>query len=45
MPWDVHKLGNVWVVTKKEDGKVVGKHPTREKAMRHMRALYANVKT
>lgn len=42
MPYDVVHRGGKWVVIGK-DGKVHGTHPTREKALRQMRALYANV--
>jgi hypothetical protein len=42
MPWTVKKSGRRWVVVKDADGKVVGTHPTRDKAVRHQRALYAN---
>lgn len=42
MPWDVVKGKDGWEVRDKS-GKVVGKHPTRKAALRHQRALYANV--
>ena len=42
MPWDVVRRGDSWVVLDKQ-GKVVGKHPTRQKALAQQRALYANV--
>ena len=43
MPWTVQKHGGKWAVVKKDGGKVVGTHSSREEAMAHMRALYANV--
>lgn len=43
MPWSVKRRGHKYVVVK-PDGKVVGTHSTREKALQHLRALYANVK-
>lgn len=43
MPWRIQKKGDKWLVVKEEDGKVVGTHPSREKALAHLRALYANV--
>jgi len=43
MPYAIRKRGNKWVVVNKETGKVKGTHSTREKAVRHLRALYANV--
>ena len=42
MPYDVIRRGDSWVVIGK-DGKVHGKHPTRQKALAQQRALYANV--
>lgn len=44
MPWGVRKQGDKWVVYKEGSGEVVGRHPTKEKAIKHQRALYANVK-
>jgi len=43
MPYAIRKRGSKWVVINKETGKVKGKHSTRAKALRHLRALYANV--
>lgn len=43
MPWSVEKSGNGFNVVKKGSGKVVGHHPSRERALAQMRALYANV--
>lgn len=42
-PYRVEKRGNKFVVVKKDTGEVVGTHPTREKALAHLRALEANV--
>lgn len=41
MPWDIQKQGNQHCVVKK-DGTVIKCHPTREMAVAHQRALYAN---
>jgi hypothetical protein len=43
MPWKIVKRRGKWVVINKETGKVKGTHSTKEKAVRHLRALYANV--
>jgi hypothetical protein len=40
MPYEIHKQGNVWIVTNKDTGKSHGKHDSREKAMKQMRLLY-----
>jgi hypothetical protein len=32
----------VWVVRKKGGGRVFGRHPTRDKALAQLRALYAS---
>jgi len=45
MPYAIRKRGNKWVVVNKETGKVKGTHETREKALRHLRALYVNVES
>ena len=50
MPWGVGQrdscpAGKPWAVYLKADGKVVGCHPTRERALAHQRALYANEST
>jgi len=42
MPWSVQKKGGKFVVAKKEDGKIVGTHDTRQKAEAQVRSLYAN---
>jgi len=44
MPYEIKKRGNEWVVINKKTGKVKGRHKTKEKALRQLRALYANVK-
>jgi hypothetical protein len=42
MPYDVRQSGSAYVVVD-DDGKVVGRHDTKEEAINHQRALYANV--
>jgi hypothetical protein len=42
MPWHIEKDGDQFEVVKNSDGKVVGKHPTKDKAKRHLAALYAS---
>jgi hypothetical protein len=42
MPWKAEKRGSKWVVVTEGSGRVVGTHPSREKAMAQVRALYAN---
>jgi hypothetical protein len=45
MPWHLEKRGGKFAVVKGhrgEDGGTVGTHPSREAALRHLRALYAN---
>ena len=42
MPWRVQKKDGKFAVVKKDNGKVVGTHDTREKAEKQVRALYAN---
>lgn len=37
----VRKRGNHWVVTDKHGKKVLGKHPTKEKAEAQLRAIEA----
>jgi len=44
MPYEIKKRGNEWVVINKKTGKIKGRHKTKEKALRQLRALYANVK-
>lgn len=48
MPYHMQRNGDQWCVHKGDTGDDQGKvpggcHPTREKALAHMRALYANV--
>lgn len=43
MPWKIVQQGDKYCVVKKNSGKVVKCHPTKEKAKDHMAALYANV--
>lgn len=43
MPYAIKKQRGKWVVVNKENGHVKGEHPTREKALAQLRALYANV--
>ena len=44
MPWNIHKSGDQFCVHKKGSSTPVpgGCHKTREQAMNHMQALYAN---
>lgn len=43
MPWKIAKSGNNFSVVKDDgSGKVVGKHPSRKKALTQLRALYAS---
>lgn len=42
MPWEVKQSGEQFCVYKKGSGDQVACHPTREEAVRQMRALYAN---
>jgi uncharacterized membrane protein (UPF0127 family) len=43
MPWKVEKQGEQFCVVNSQTGKTVHCHPTRDKALAQMRALYANV--
>lgn len=43
MPYKIQKRGNEFCVIGKDDGKVKGCHPSREKAVRQLQALYRNV--
>lgn len=38
----IHKRGSKYVVTTKDGSKVLGTHPTREKAEEQLRAIEAN---
>lgn len=46
MPWQIKQntAGCKGYAVVKETGELVGCHPSKSKAMAHMRALYANVK-
>jgi hypothetical protein len=45
MPYEIKKSGDNFVVVNQDTGKMVpgGSHPSKAKALAHMRALYANV--
>ncbi len=42
MPFAVRKRGNKWVVISKSSGRVLGTHKTKKKAIKQLRAVYAN---
>jgi|FLYL01.1.fsa_nt_gi hypothetical protein len=42
MPWDIRKRDSEYLVVSQTTGEVVGKHKSRDKAERQLRALYAN---
>jgi hypothetical protein len=43
MPWKVIAKGGQYLVVKADgSGKVVGRHSTRAKALRQLRAIYSN---
>jgi hypothetical protein len=42
MPYAVERQGSFYVVVD-DDGKVVGRHDSKEEAVNHQGALYANV--
>lgn len=42
MPYDIRRHGSQYEVVD-DSGQVVGRHATRAEAIRHQRALYANV--
>lgn len=42
MPWKISERDGTFCVVKKDDGKLVKCHPTREKAKSHLTALYVN---
>lgn len=44
MPYLVRKVGDKYAVVKKSDGKVIGTHPTAEKAMKQIIAIKYNEK-
>ena len=41
MPYQVEKQGSHWIVKNKETGQSKGKSVSKEKALAHMRAMYA----
>jgi len=43
MPYRVAKRGSRWAVVDNK-GKVYGRHDTKEKALRQVKALYANTR-
>jgi hypothetical protein len=43
-PWKIQKRGNQHCVVKESDGSTVHCHPTHEKAVAQLRALYASEK-
>lgn len=43
MPWEIKKQGERYCVVKKGSGETVKCHPMRADAVKHLRALYANV--
>lgn len=42
MPWKIVERENEFCVIKQRNGKTEACHPSKEKAMRHLRALEAN---
>lgn len=42
MPWNIRRSGSQYEVVQENNGKIVGKHPTRTQAERQVAALYAN---
>lgn len=43
MPYAFRKLGNGRVaVVKKDTGKIIGRHPSKERAEKQVAAIYAN---
>lgn len=42
MPWAVRAKGGKYVVVNKDTGRVMGTHSSRAKALRQLRAIYAN---
>lgn len=43
MPYAIRKRGSKYIVVNEDTGDVKGTHAAREKAVRQLRALYANV--
>ena len=44
MPYAIRRKGNKWLVVKKDDGKVMGTHPSKEKAAKQIMAIHINEK-
>lgn len=44
MPWDIKRRGAEYLVVR-DTGKIVGRHPSKTKALAHQRALYATEET
>jgi hypothetical protein len=42
MPWNIVRSGSQYEVVQQNNGKVVGRHSTREAAQRQQAALYAS---
>jgi hypothetical protein len=43
MPYEIKKLpGGRFATVKKATGKIIGRHPTKEKAQAQIAAIYAN---
>lgn len=42
MPYEIARVQGKWVVRKEGGGRVFGRHPTRDAAVRQLRALYAS---
>ena len=42
MPYQIEKSGSSWIVKNKNTGESKGKSVSKEMALAHMRALYAN---
>lgn len=41
MPWDIKRRGSDYVVVQRDNGKIVGTHPSRSAAEQQQAALYA----
>lgn len=41
MPWDIRRSGSYYEVVQRNNGKVVGRHKTREQAQSQQAALYS----
>jgi hypothetical protein len=41
MPWDIRQRGSQYQVVQRDNGKIVGTHPTRNQAQAQQAALYA----